>query len=174
MDSFAMAMQVYRKVWERGFRRIGIATLRHELELFDDDARIGGLLAMHYRLASESPPVPPLLAEIAKASQAVPEWFQRYRPEIVIGFPSTVFFSLLESGVKIPEEAGYCGIIHNSVPGYGSLAGFAGRGEDFGALAMEWLDELIRHQQRGIPADPRDLLFQGKWTEGSSLPLRRS
>ena len=41
-----------------------------------------------------------------------------------------------------------------------------------GALAVEMLLGLMHRNEKGIPADPHEVLLSGDWREGGTLPRR--
>lgn len=42
-----------------------------------------------------------------------------------------------------------------------------------GGLALEMLVGLLHRNEKGIPADPHEVLLCGEWREGRTLPRRK-
>ena len=51
-------------------------------------------------------------------------------------------------------------------------AGIDQNSEEIGRAAAQLLISLINHNELGVPAIGREVLIEGKWVDGSSLPIR--
>lgn len=93
---------------------------------------------------------------------------ERHRPDVVIGFHSGMHHALLESGWKVPQQIGFINL-HMEEWHVGHFAGVDVRSSEIGSRAVNMLDELIRHKERGLTDDPRTLLVDSIWLDGPSL-----
>ncbi len=171
------------QVWERltrlGYRRIGAAILRHEPMVEDDFSRFGAALACQaLSKHAEGAPIPPLLNPLGSASDTV-AWAKQHRPDVVIGFHVGQYFELVDAGFKIPKDIAFaCLHLDAASPSDESYVGrIAGIVQDYpliGRSAVNLLDQMIRHGERGVPRKPITIMVHAEWREGKSLPPRSS
>jgi LacI family transcriptional regulator len=168
------------QVWERmkqlGYRRIGAAILRHEPMVEDDFSRFAAALACAALSEhADGPPVPPLRTPITAPSD-IARWAREHRPDAVIGFHVGQYFLLRDEGFRIPEEIGFaCLHLDGADPGTNHLGLMAGIVQDYPLIArsaVNLLDQMIRHGERGQPEKPITIMVHSTWKDGASLPPR--
>lgn len=166
------------QVWERmtrlGYRRIGAALLRHSPMIEDDFSRFAAALACRSLSAlAEGQPIPPLRTPLDTPSGIV-EWAKEHRPDAVIAFHIGLYFELLAAGYKIPQDIGFACLHQDAVaPGTlrdGVLAGITQDYPLIGRSAVNLLDQMIRHGERGRPEKPITIMVHSEWVDGESLP----
>ena len=72
-------------------------------------------------------------------------------------------------GVRVPDDVGLAAF---SVLDGGVDAGIDQNSAEIGRSALRLLTSLILHQERGLPSICRELLIEGRWVDGASLPGR--
>lgn len=159
------------EAWKRGYRRIGLV-LFNQPDARDFLDRKGAFLALTHE--HQAPPIPPLLLQPDRDHAALlSEWYGQWRPDCVLGLNPHVFWQLRESGIRMPQDAGFI-----------SLISPATRPERFAYLDSEhaevaragaWmLHRLILDHQRGIPTSPWKLLLPVRFYPGLSLDQHKS
>ena len=167
-DWFRATQLAWRKVAERGYRRIGAAVFCHRPPAEDDFFRIGASQAEQALLLPPSSHVPVLTCEHYDKA-AFLKWLDQHRPDAVIGFSDGPYYWARDAGHRIPEQLGYASLNVTSP----LLTGMPHPLEDVGAAAAEYLITLLHGNELGLPAHPRTLLVEPTWNVGPSLPDRR-
>jgi LacI family transcriptional regulator len=72
-----------------------------------------------------------------------------------------------EAGQQVPEDVGFFNLNWNerTLP----CAGLDLRPELHGWVAVETLAAQIQRSERGWPADPRTVMFNGLWVDGPTI-----
>ena len=158
-----------------GYRRIGAALLQHTPMVEDDYSRLAAALASQALQPPEGKPIPPYTAPV-ESRTGLAEWVRTHRPDAVLAFHVGQYYELVEAGVRVPEDVGFA-CLHldglgklNVRPGF-----FAGQRQNralISSSAVNLLDQMIRHGERGQPAEPVTLIVQSHWSDGETLPPR--
>ncbi|MDQ8181406.1 LacI family DNA-binding transcriptional regulator [Pelagicoccus sp. SDUM812005] len=168
---------IFTKVMERGYRRIGFALGRHDPLLEDDESRISaalGLLAVH---CDPKDHIQPYFGSFTD-KQALVNWAKTNKPDCIIGFHIGQCATLVEAGIKVPEEVAFACLHLNGAPGLGdsrnlSIAGMEQQLREIADQSVNLIDQSIRHHARGRPELPRQVLVPSYWVDGDSLPNKR-
>lgn len=108
-------------------------------------------------------PLPPVSPE--GESNFAP-WFRAYRPDVLITSEKDTIDRVRSLGLQVPEQIG---IIHlNLNSGVAGWSGIDQRHEIIGSAAIDVLSAHLNRNERGIPANKKELLIEGKWVEGST------
>lgn len=135
----------------RGFRRIGLAVSPWI------DARSGHTYSgawLHYQQAVPARRRVPLLlfakAELEKNETQFRAWVKACRPDVVISFHRAV-----------PEwlGAGTALVVHDWTPEMTAFAGINHRRDHVAAAAVDLVVTQLQHNERGVPAVPRQILI---------------
>lgn len=117
--------------------------------------------------------VPPFLFDTASAAprrHRFPAWFEKHRPDVLLGPNREVMERVREMGLKVPGDVAvadiflerqdpfYAGMVHNSL--------------EVGAKAVEILSGMIINNQFGLPSIPIRTDINGTWFDGPSCPDR--
>lgn len=154
----------------KGYRRIGLA-----LETFVDDkvdrTWSSGLTGYQLRWPVKER-VPPLLGLIYPDD--VRKWMTRHRPDVVIGLDRALD-SLMELGIGIPGDVAF---VHLSVP-YVAFPEIdvSGLNQQWRAAAAAAVDSVVAQlyrNERGISREPKTIMLEGAWYEGTTTPGRES
>lgn len=163
-DFFQSVLQTYEHVREKGHRKIGFAVLAHAMEVDDDKLR---LAAANYcrGLARRGCQVPVYAGGFHDIPRLV-DWYERHRPEAVIGFNPIIRIWLEGVGYRCPQDFAFAALKGASV---GADAGMDVAIANTAEATIELLDGLIRRGERGYPASPRKVLLEPRWVGGKTL-----
>jgi len=158
---------LWRKLAAMGYRRIGAAIGRHEPAVEDDFSRYASVLACQAETEGESEAIPPFLGFPASTKE-LGDWAKKYRPDVVIGFHTGQYYALHDAGFTIPEELGYVALHSDST----SELKICSLNQNYfliGECAVNLLDQLIRHGERGLPENPLNVIVEPSWIDGRTL-----
>jgi LacI family transcriptional regulator len=166
-------LQIMRSGWERvrefGYRKPGA--------VYGDDwsSHVKELWDVGYAWEESKLPrdcrVPPFLFGSgvgASRRHRFPAWFEKYRPDVLLGPNREVMEQVEEMGLRVPDDvavadiflerrdAFFAGIVHNSL--------------EVGAKAVEILSGMVINNQSGIPGIPIRTDINGTWFDGPSCP----
>lgn len=157
----------YENIWRRGYRRIGLVTIPNMLTRFG-----AGHLFGQWRELSRVE-VPPLVLpdqrNDAKDRPAVDRWIRKFKPDAIITDIGSMRSLLEKMNFRVPRDIG---LAQFSILDGDADAGIDQRSEEIGRAAVQLLISLINHNERGIPAVCRELLIEGRWVDGKSLPQK--
>lgn len=171
-DQVANTMLAFQEIRNRGYRRIGFVTdetdLRYRGHLFE-----GGYLTAQ-RLVDDSERVPVFVRNDYSPKQQKPAlaaWLKEQRVDAIITNQTDLVPMLASIGVRVPDDVALAG---TSVLDTNIDAGIDQHPEEIGRAAVLMLNSLINDAASGIPSIFRQLLVEGAWVDGSSLPDRRT
>ncbi|MBC8041248.1 MAG: LacI family DNA-binding transcriptional regulator [Opitutaceae bacterium] len=142
-----------------GYSKIGFVAHREEEEAMEN-LHLAAFLAYQQGVAAKER-VPPLLIE-REEGEVLRRWFDAYKPEVVLTTSPEVA-ELRVPWVKLllwDEGDAVAGVR----PGY----------ERLGAAAANLLAEQLLHDEFGVPEDAKIVQVEGRWCDGSSLPIHRA
>ncbi len=99
------------------------------------------------------------------------EWYEHYRPEVIISKASFVRPQLAELKLRIPRDVAFVDVFLDSFDG--RVAGVRQNYETVGALAVEILAGQMHHNKFGVPTIPTTTFVEGTWFDGATCPPRR-
>lgn len=147
-----------------GYQRIGLFLERHK------DDRLLHKWSAAFRSFQENQGgighVPPLQVTELKQPE-FNSWRKGHQPDLVIGHVDRALTWLDEAGLRVPEEIGFFNL--NWDERTRPCAGLDLRPELHGSVAVETLAAQIQRSERGWPADPRTVMFNGQWIDGPTL-----
>lgn len=166
-DEFSTIGRLVQRLLDAGFQRIGIAMPAQ----MDDHANhhwlagyqtFQALTAARYR-------VPHLITD-AWSPRTLLRWYERWRPEAVIGIGSDVVRWLREAGLKVPGDVSCTTLYWQEQRAY--LSGFYQNHELMAAGAVDLVVGQLNLNERGIPASHKTTLVQAEWKDGATLRPR--
>lgn len=166
-DQYECARLAVRKLWCKGYRRIGyVAEPRHE-EIVNGRFRAGHEATLQNELGG--PALPPL---ITTDPNEVPGWLRDSQAEAIVTANRHLLLALRERGLKVPQDVAFAHLNVDAVEGVstGEVAGVCQNNKSVGANAVELLVSLLYHNEVGVPLDPRGVQVRGKWIDGRSAP----
>lgn len=170
-DQVANTMMAFQKIRNRGYRRIGFIT--DEKELLKGHLFEGGFLTAQ-RLVDETERLPVFdINHFPKAGQsrALAEWLKKNKPDAIFTNMAEAPSMLKSLGVKIPGDVA---LASTTLLDVDIDAGIDQHPEEIGRVGFLMLNSLINDGARGIPAIFRQILVEGSWVDGLSLPPKES
>ena len=111
--------------------------------------------------------VPMLIMERLDAA-SFRRWYRAHRPDLVIGHVDEAVAWLQQEGVRVPGGTAFFSLNWNARKR--PCAGLDLRMDLQGIVAAETLITQVQRGERGLPRDPRTIMFQGNWVDGPTLP----
>lgn len=163
----ADGMIAWRSMRERGYRRIGLVTVAWATTHF----AAGYLRAQLF--AENGIPLSPLLFQSndpATRCRALRSWLRRTKPDAILTDVADLRRQVEQIGYRVPGDIGLA--TTTLLDGGNIDAGIDQNSEEIGRAAAQLLISLINHNERGVPAIGREVLIEGKWVDGTSLPRK--
>lgn len=174
-DVFRAMVMAVKKIYEYGYRRIGLVVNKEFNE------RLGGNFLSGFFYAQEllglKPAIVPLLTiltirdqdDLEKQKDLLRQWLVRNKPEAILTSDIEVPRMVREIGFRVPQDIAIAGTSTLDIP---VEAGIDQRPDVIGRLAVEMLVKQINLSERGEPIDPCRILVESRWKDGSSLPTK--
>jgi len=168
-DPFRSIRLLVRKAKEHGYQRIGLAPGHHTPLIYDDELRIGAALFSQGSMPGNLPPFTGSFTD----QPGLRAYVRRYRPDFLGAFFSQAKQELEQAGFAIPEDFAFAALnLHPHRTIHAGLAGIQSFATTIGRVAIEWLDLLVRTNQRGIPDQRQFIQVEPVWHEGATCPDR--
>ena len=94
-------------------------------------------------------------------------WCDLHRPDLVVGHFDQALSWLKRSGRQVPGEIGFFNLNWNERTH--SCAGLDLQPAMHGSVAVETVAAQVQRSERGLPTDPRTVMFNGRWVDGPTL-----
>lgn len=176
-----IARLAVRRVLEAGYRRVGFVMHRGWDHSVDHMWQAGYLVEQQLIPESERIPIhlfpdlEPIAAWFNESKGVVmpntetfAQWYERWKPEVIISKASFVMPLLNQMGLRVPEDVAFVDVFLEDLTG--QMAGVRQNYEEVGTLAMEFLVGQISQNKRGIPRIPTTTFVEGTWFDGASMP----
>ncbi len=163
-DHHGSLLRSVGRLWDRGYRRIGLYVRRA------NEARIlfkwtSAFLGLHLAIPKEEQ-VPPLVFDTPDRAEFL-AWFDRHRPDVIIGHHTDVIGWLAAGGLRVPEDVGFFNL--NTTQDPYPAAGLDLLPRQLGAAAVESVVAQIQRTERGVPTHAKTITLEGAWVEGPTL-----
>jgi LacI family transcriptional regulator len=114
---------------------------------------------------------PLLLDEVdyQKDEKTFLSWLRKTKPDAIFTDLAYLPRMLTKAGYRVPQDIG---LVATSVLDGNASAGIDQNSREIGKAAIQMLISLINHNERGIPDICRELLIEGSWKDGDSLPSK--
>lgn len=161
----------FDQIWTRGYRRIAYVTA-HRF-----DRNTGGNFRAGYLSAQDAHvPLRRHLAPLVLSEENTPadvrtlrKWLRTVKPDAVISALGNLPALLDQTGCQVPGDLGVAAL--SLLDGHFD-AGVDQNSTEVGRVAMATLAALIHQNERGVPQYCRRILVEGRWVDGTSLPIR--
>lgn len=157
---------------QRGYRRIGLC-ITQWIDARADHTYSGALLYYQQKVSRQNR-VPLLIMpdKITSGMKSFCAWVRKYKPDVIISFDAHVPEWLTGNlGLRIPEDVGF--VVHDWTQRMVGWAGIDHCRAHVAAAAVDLISTQLFHNERGVPAVPRQILIPPAWVEGGSiLPVR--
>jgi len=163
----------FRRLRRLGYQRIGLA-LKASHDARADGHWSAGFLSEQQQLA-QAQRVPMFMArDECWTERNFGRWYTNRQPDVILSHDAGIITWLEKLGRRVPDDAGF---VQLSVEDDGhNRTGIVLNPSGMGKVAVDLLVEMIRRNERGIPASPQTVLLETRWVEGettSPRPLRR-
>ncbi len=162
---FQAVKLAFSKAEDRGYRRIGFAMGHHQPILEDDESRYGAAIALQREKLAEEDQIPIFWGSFEELNQLGP-WVKEHKPDLVIGFHSGVMWAIRDAGYRVPEDIGFLSLHGAARDG---VAGLEQNNRMIARQTIQQLDQMIRHNERGMPDAPLHILVDSTFVEGNTL-----
>lgn len=165
-NHFNGILSAYQELRKLGYQRIGLVLAHY------DDNHVN-----HYWTAGFSVGqrlyggtiLKPLLLKDHNELDACQRWFERIRPDAIIGtHPDPALTMLEKQGVNVPNESAYVTLDLES-SNFGRIAGIRQNWDGMGAAMVDLLIGQLHINHYGLPATPRIILIEGHWKTGATV-----
>ena len=160
------ALLAFDSIVNAGYARIGFVTSFGRYTRFNI-----GVLAAQQKL-----PLPLRLPHLelqhkdaAEDRSLLAAWLKKHRPDAVLTDVADMRQRLDAVGAHVPEDVGLASL---SILDCDADAGIQQNSEEIGRAATQLLISLVHNNERGVPKFGRELLVEGNWVDGSTLPRR--
>jgi LacI family transcriptional regulator len=168
-DQVGNAMTAFRMIRLKGYRRIGFLTNEAEMVRKGGHLFEAGFL-MAQRFVEEEERVPVCVVTDTNHSARIGKmtrWMEEHGVDAIFTDIAEVPSILSAVGLRVPEDIG---LAVTNVADIAVPAGIHQHPIEIGKVGAFLLHSLITHNERGIPAIPRQVLVDGTWVDGPSLP----
>lgn len=170
-DQLTDGMIAFENIWNKGYRRIAYVTTRDTT--IQGTRFAAGFLQGQLKRGGKSRLYPLLLSDkrnLKEDREKLTRWLRQTRPDAIFtdcpGLPRL----LASCGYRVPKDIG---LATTSVLDGSISAGIDQNSREIGKAAVQLLISLINHNERGIPAICREVLIEGRWVDGDSLPEKK-
>ena len=163
-DQFATALDAVREVLKLGYRRPGLVI---EAQV---DANVDHRFSAGFAVGQRALPRPQRLPvfDFDRTQPAGFEaWFQKHRPDVILGLHEEVKTWLARMKIRVPREVG---LVH--LDRTADMEGWAGmdqRNDHVGVAAIDMIVGQIHRNESGIPEIPRSVMIESAWVAGRSV-----
>lgn len=169
-DQLTDGMMAFEGIWNQGYRRIGYVTTRDATRGVHFSA---GFLQGQLKVGAKAQLQPLLLSDkrnLKGDREQLSAWLRKARPDAIFTDLSHLHDLLAKCGYRVPDDLG---LAVTSVLDGDASAGIDQHSKEIGKAAIQLLISLINHNERGIPEICRELLIEGRWVEGDTLPPKK-
>ncbi|MBC2602974.1 LacI family DNA-binding transcriptional regulator [Puniceicoccus vermicola] len=159
--------QVWRKLMERGYERIGLV-LPHEAAERVQYHWAAAHMFEQQKNAPQSKRLPMLYLKDYEKKATFLKWLKQTKPDVVISKNEVIYRWLREDGYSIPNDIGYVSLTACDEP-HINPAGITQNRRLMGKLLIDILHGFLMQQSSGIEAAKVGTTVQGTWTEGTTI-----
>jgi hypothetical protein len=109
-------------------------------------------------------------ANPASALSGIGRWIKKHKPDAILTDIQIMVDLVKKCGYRVPEDIGVAAM---SILDGGADAGIDQQPEEIGRVGLLVLASLINDNARGVPPIFREILVEGSWVDGSSMPPRQ-
>ncbi|HEY1661656.1 MAG TPA: LacI family DNA-binding transcriptional regulator [Verrucomicrobiae bacterium] len=165
-DQLTDGLIAHENIWKNGYRRIGLVTSAKMHTRFS-----AGFLFSQMK-KDAGPQLPTLILKQDRSNedqQLLKSWMKKHKPDAILTDMRELRDLLEKIGCRVPKDIGLAAL---SVLDGNADAGINQNSEEIGKVAVQLLISLINHHECGIPKICREVLVEGQWVDGSTLPLK--
>ncbi|MCH2156802.1 MAG: LacI family DNA-binding transcriptional regulator [Opitutales bacterium] len=159
----------WHKLWEKGYRRIGLASMRHHPVIKDDLQREMAMIALRQKYGEAAVSIPPLYA-MNKSREPYLIWLESYKPDAIIGFSPWLWYELQKTKLAGTPFV----LLHARDEGKERHLPGALQSKDVLAFeCLRKLEDIIKYESSSVSAYALDTLVPPRWHEGAGIPDKK-
>ena len=164
-------MIAFENIWNKGYRRIAYVTTRDTT--IKGTRFSAGFLLGQLKAGAKVRLYPLLMSDqknLKEDQRQLTSWLRKTKPDAIFTDCPGLHRVLASCGYQVPKDIGLAAA---SVLDGDASAGIDQNSKEIGKAAVQLLISLINHNERGIPEICRELLIEGRWLDGDTLPVRK-
>jgi DNA-binding LacI/PurR family transcriptional regulator len=165
-DQLTDGVIAFENIWKNGYRRIGLVTSVKMHTRFGAGFLFG---QMKWSPKTRLPVLAFKQEQNGDDLKALKTWLKMNRPDAILTDVGELRGMLAEVGWRVPKDVGLAAL---SVLDGNADAGIDQNSRIIGKAAVQMLISLINHNECGIPDVCRELLIEGRWVNGLTLPAK--
>jgi LacI family transcriptional regulator len=171
-DQVANAMKAFQMIRANGYRRIGFLTKEERVQRGGHLFEAGILMSLRFVAEDERVPIL-VLTETDRPTRvrSLQRWLEAHRVEAVFTDVAEAPALLEAAGLRVPEDVALAAA---NVADIGIPAGIDQHPAEIGRVGVLLLHALMTTHECGTPEIARQVLVDGSWVDGASLPVRRA
>lgn len=165
-DQLTDGLIAFENIWKNGYRRIGLVTSTKMHTRFS-----AGFLFSQMQWSPDLK-IPTLVLNQNTRDEdqrLLTSWLKKHKPDAILTDVGELREQLKNMGCKVPQDIGLAAL---SILDINADAGIDQNSREIGKVAIQLLISLINHNECGIPKICREVLVEGKWVNGTTLPPR--
>jgi LacI family transcriptional regulator len=169
-DQMSEGVIAFENIRKLGYRRVGLVTNQIHLK---NPVRFAAGYLLGNLTVPEADRLPPLLLSQASGREdekALLAWLKNVRPDAIFSDLPHLREMLGNVGYRVPRDVAIAAI---SVLDGNADAGIDQNSEEIGRVAVQVLVSLINRNERGLPKVRREILIEGRWVDGSTMPSKK-
>lgn len=169
-DQLTDGMIAFENIRSLGYRRIGMVSYRKQgtrMTRF-----LAGYLYAQLQTTAKENLLSPFILEEDNPNldqRQFIAWLKRTKPDVILTDVVALREMLARAGYRVPQDIGLAAL---SILDGNADAGIDQNSHVIGKAAVQLLISLINHNERGIPEVCRELLIEGRWVNGATLPSK--
>jgi len=165
-DQLADGLIACENIQRLGYSRIGLVTGDNLV------VRFAAGYFYHQMRQDDAAQIPPLkLHEVSRDEdrRALAAWLKKHQPDAIFTDCARLCEMLQEVGVRIPQDIG---VATTSTLDGNADAGIYQNSGEIGRAAVQLVISLTHHGEFGVPRVCREVLVEGSWVDGATLPAK--
>jgi DNA-binding LacI/PurR family transcriptional regulator len=164
-DQLTDGLIAFENMWRNGYRRIGLVTSAKMHTRFS-----AGFLYSQMKWCADHR-IPTLVFAQERSEEdlrRLAAWLKKHKPDAILTDVRELRALLKTLDYEVPKDVGLAAF---SVLDGNADAGIDQNSGEIGRVAVQLLISLINHHEVGIPKICREVLVEGRWVDGSTLPV---
>ena len=167
-DHLENLLRAFTELVNRGYQRIGLSLPLSALNQ-KDSRWLGAYLIQEYYLP-QSQRIPVFIGSPATTPlKSFRLWYEKWRPDVLLNLMGEEWTWMQKMGLSLNDM----GLVSLTRPAGSKFSGIDANNGLVGEIASNIVINNLRDNERGLPACPRNILVEGFWVDGETLPPRK-
>jgi LacI family transcriptional regulator len=169
-DQMSEGVIAFENIRNLGYRRVGLVTNQIHSK---NPVRFAAGYLLGNLTVPEADRLPPLIlsqASTREDEKSLLAWLKNARPDAIFSDLPHLREMLGNVGYRVPRDVAIAAL---SVLDGNADAGIDQNSEEIGRVAVQVLVSLINRNERGLPKVRREILIEGRWVDGSTMPSKK-